>query len=147
MQILLQIWMRGNQPQVFVFLLNGSVISWGSRKQSCVATSTVEAEYIAASAAIKEALWLGSLLKEVGVTVDCVKLYCDNQGCISNLKNHLVSKFTKHISVCYHYARERVLWGQINPIYVSTSENVADMFTKPLSATSFIKHRNRLGML
>jgi hypothetical protein len=59
----------------------------------------------------------------------------------------MVSKHTKHISVCYHHARERVAWGQINPVYVPTAENVADMFTKPLAAASFEKHRAGLGMI
>lgn len=130
----------------FVFLLNGSVVSWGSRKQSSVATSTVEAEYIAAATAIKEAVWVGRMLEELGILVGCITMYCDNQGCISNLKNHLVSKYTKHISVSYHYAREHVSWGHIEPVYISTHENVADMFTKPLAPAVFLKHRKQLGM-
>jgi hypothetical protein len=130
----------------FVFLLNGSAISWGSKKQTSVATSTVEAEYIAAATAIKEAMWMGRMLEELGMSVGPITLYCDNQGCISNLKNHLVSKYTKHISVSYHYAREHVAWGHINPVYISTTENMADMFTKPLSPLVFIKHRNKIGM-
>jgi hypothetical protein len=130
----------------FVFMLNGSVVSWGSRKQSSVATSTVEAAYIAAATAIKEAVWLGKMLEELGIDVGRITLYCDNQGCISNLKNHLVSKYTKHISVSYHYAREHVAWGHIDPVYISTHQNVADMFTKPLAPLVFLKHRKQLGM-
>ncbi len=102
----------------------------------------MEAEYIAA----KEAMWLGSLLGELGIQIRAVKLYCDNLGCITNLKNHLVSKYTKHISVSYHHVREKVAWGQIVPIYVPSEENLADMFTQPLSVTVFQGHRARLGM-
>jgi hypothetical protein len=130
----------------YVFLLNGSAVSWGSKKQQSVATSTVEAEYIAASQAIKEAVWLGSLLSELGVEVNTVKLYCDNMGCITNLKNHVLSKYTKHISVCYHHAREKVAWGQVSPLYVNTEENLADLFTKPLSGPSFVKHKQNMGV-
>ena len=111
-----------------------------------MATSTVEAEYIAASVAIKEGIWLGSLLTELGYPVSNVKLMCDNMGCITNLKNHVLSKYTKHISVCYHQAREKVLWGQISPVYVRTDENLADLFTKPLPAPVFLKHRSNLGV-
>jgi hypothetical protein len=130
----------------YTFQLNGSTVSWGSRKQQSVATSTVEAEYIAASVAIKEGIWLGSLLTELGYPVSNVKLMCHNMGCITNLKNHVLSKYTKHISVCYHQAREKVLWGQISPVYVRTDENLADLFTKPLPAPVFLKHRSNLGI-
>jgi len=130
----------------FIFLLNGSAVSWCSKKQSSVATSTVEAEFVAASAAVKEVMWMGGMLEELGVTVKTVKLFCDNQGAIQHLKNHIVSKFTKHISISYHYAREKVAWGQIEPVYIATSENVADMFTKPLASALFEKHRAKLGV-
>jgi hypothetical protein len=130
----------------FVLLLNGSAVSWCSKKQSSVATSTVEAEFIATAAAVKEVMWMGGMLEELGVAVKTVKLFCDNQGAIQHLKNHIVSKFSKHISISYHYAREKVAWGQIEPVYVATSENVADMFTKPLASAAFEKHRAKLGI-
>jgi transposase InsO family protein len=130
----------------FVLLLNGSAVSWCSKKQSSVSTSTVEAEFVATAAAVKEVMWMGGMLEELGVTVKTVKLFCDNQGAIQHLKNHIVSKFTKHISISYHYAREKVAWGQIDPVYVATSENVADMFTKPLASAAFEKHRAKLGV-
>jgi histone deacetylase 1/2 len=130
----------------YLFLYHGAVISWCSKKQTSVATSTVEAEYIAASQAVKEAMWLGSLLGELGIKISSIKLYCDNLGCITNMKNHVVSKYTKHISVSYHHVREKVAWGQIIPLYVPSEENIADMFTKPLSAKVFQGHRARLGI-
>ena len=130
----------------FVYMLNGSAVSWGSKKQQSVATSTVEAEYIAASHAIKEGVWLGSLLEELGHGLTRVQLMMDNMGCIANLQNHVLSKYTKHISVCYHQAREKVMWGQITPVYVHTEKNLADVFTKPLGCTSFMRHRDGLGL-
>jgi hypothetical protein len=125
-------------------MLNGGAVSWGSKKQQSVATSTIEAEFIAASHAIKEGVWLGSLLEEMGRSVSGVELRMDNMGCIANLQNHVLSKYTKHISVCYHQAREKVAWGQIIPVYVNTEDNVADIFTKPLASPSFLKHRDSL---
>jgi hypothetical protein len=130
----------------FVFLYRGAVVSWCSKKQTAVSTSTVEAEYIAASHAVKEAMWLGSLLKELGIQIRSVRLMCDNMGCISNLKNHFISPLTKHISVSFHHVREKVVWGQIIPVHVASEDNVADMFTKPLSVNNFLKHRDKLGM-
>ncbi len=91
-------------------------------------------------------MWLGSLLKELGVQIRWVKLYCDNMGCIANLKNHFVSPLTKHISVSFHHDREKIVWGQIVPIHVASEDNLADMFTKPLSVKTFLKHREKLGM-
>jgi hypothetical protein len=132
----------------FVFMLNGGAVSWGSKKQQSVATSTVEAEFIAASHAIKEGVWLGSLLKELGQSVSGVELRMDITGCIANLQNNVLSKYTKHISVCYHQAREKVAWGQITPVYVhvNTEDNVADIFTKPLPNPSFLKQRDSLSV-
>jgi hypothetical protein len=128
----------------FVFMLNGGAVSWGSKKQHSVATSTVEAEFIAASHAIKEGMWFGSLLEELGKSVSGVELRMDNMGCIANLQSHVLSKYTKHISVCYHQAREKVAWGQVTPVYVNTESNVADIFTRPLPSPSFLKHRDSL---
>jgi hypothetical protein len=68
-------------------------------------------------------------------------------GCIANLQNHVLSKYTKHISVCYHQAREKVAWGQVTPVYVNTEDNVADIFTKPLPSPSFPRQlENRLRL-
>ncbi len=97
----------------------------------------MEPEYLAATHAIKEAMWLGALLGEMGIRIGVVKLYCDNQGCISSLKNHLVSKHTTHIRVSYRHAREKVAGGQIFPIYIPSDENMADMFTNHCQQTYF----------
>ncbi len=77
-------------------------MSWESKKQHSVANSTVEAEYSAGSHAIKEGVWLGCLLEEFGFPVSGVELRMENMGCIANLQNHVLSKYTEHISVCYH---------------------------------------------
>jgi hypothetical protein len=128
----------------FVFMLNGGAVSWGSKKQQSVATSNVQAEFIAASHAIKEGVWLGSLLEELGKSVSGVELKMDNMGCIAKLQNHVLSKYTKHISVCYQQAREKAAWGQVTSVYVNTENNVADIFTKLLPSPSFLKHRDSL---
>jgi hypothetical protein len=78
----------------FVFQVSGGPVVWGSKKQGCVATSTVQAEFVAASAAIKEATWLRGLLSELDVPLWKVKPFRDSFGCISNPKNPINSKYT-----------------------------------------------------
>jgi hypothetical protein len=97
----------------YVFMLNGAAVSWSSKKQKSVASSTVEAEYMAFHQATKEALWLSLLLREM-LKVDMpVTLYCDNAGCLANLRNHMSSVYTKHIDVAYHSVRVRVSWVKL----------------------------------
>jgi hypothetical protein len=130
----------------FVFLVYGGAVSWRSKRQGAVTTSTVEAEYMAASSAIKEAAWLRGLQAEFEIPVFGISLYCDNSGCIQNLKNAVTSPHTKHISVAFHFAREQILLENIQVEYVRSERNCADMFTKPLSADVFKKHRDSINV-
>ena len=89
----------------YVFTLGGTVINWRSIKQSCNANSTMEAEYVAVSKAVKEAVWLRKFLMELGVitkVVDLMILYCDNSGAVSQAKEPRNHKKDKHIERKYH---------------------------------------------
>jgi hypothetical protein len=130
----------------FMLCVFGSAVVWGSKKQKAVATSTVEAEFMAASLAIKEANWLRGFLEEIGVAPWSVTIHCDNQGCIANLKNPLYSKYTKHIAVSFHFAREAIAKGNVKIQYIESAKNVADILTKPLARPAFQVHRNTLGL-
>ena len=112
-----------------------------------MATSTVEAEFMASSLAIKEANWLRSFLEEIGEPPWNVKIFIDNQGCINNLRNPVNSKFTKHIAVAFHYAREAIKLCQVDIQYVESAKNRADVMTKPLVGPVFRKHVDALGLL
>jgi hypothetical protein len=131
----------------YVFKVFGGAVSWGSKKQQAVTTSTVEAEYMAASTAIKEASWLKGLLNELEIDTQVVPLKCDNLGCIQNLKNSVNSSYTKHISVAFHFAREHILTHSIELDHVSSGDNVADVFTKALPYVTFARHRESLGVM
>jgi hypothetical protein len=124
----------------------GGAVVWGSKKQSATANSTVEAEFRAASHAVKEATWLRGLLEELHIDVWRTPLYCDNTGCIQNLKNPVNSKYTKHVAVSFHHARSAVIQGEVDVKYVATHQNVADIFTKPLVPVVFHQHRRTLGV-
>ncbi|KAK8600391.1 hypothetical protein V6N12_050245 [Hibiscus sabdariffa] len=93
-----------SQPR-FVFCLNGGAVSWKSLKQDTVADSTTEAEYIAASEAAKEAVWIKKFVTELGVVPsisDAMELYCDNNGAIAQAKEPRSHQRSKHILKCFH---------------------------------------------
>jgi hypothetical protein len=116
----------------YVFMLGGACVSWSSRLQSVVAQSTMEAEYIAASMATKEALWLRNLLSDFGMVVSPVQILCDNQSAIAVATNPIMSQRAKHIDLQYHFLRDRIVRKEIALSYVSTKSNLADVLTKPL---------------
>jgi ribonuclease HI len=117
----------------YVFTIGGGAVSWSSRRQATVAASTTEAEYMAAAAAVKEALWLRHLAADLKINAGTITIYGDNQGAIKLLKNPIASQRSKHIDVVYHFARERVARKEVEFIYIGTEEMIADMLTKPVT--------------
>ena len=131
----------------FCVQVMGGTVSWGSKKQKTVTLNTVEAEFQAACLAIKEVRWMRGLLNELGIKVGDVNLFCDNEGCLAHLNNPVVSQFTKHASIRFHFAREAVVLGHVKPQFVGSKDNVADIMTKPLHRVDFERHRDSLGIL
>ncbi|KAL0419201.1 UNVERIFIED_CONTAM: Retrovirus-related Pol polyprotein from transposon TNT 1-94 [Sesamum radiatum] len=121
----------------YVFTLGGGPICWKSTVQFIVALSTTEAEYIAVAEAAKEVLWLSELSKELGVEQGGVQLHCNSQIAIYLAKNQVYHARTKHIDVRYHKIRELIASGEIILQKVHTSENAANMLTKPLTVDKF----------
>jgi transposase InsO family protein len=132
----------------FVFMLNGGAVSWSSKLQPTVAVSTTEAEYMATAAAIKEALWFRKLLDDLGEGLGAkgIELRMDNQGSMHILMHPSSSVRSKHIDVQYHFAREKVCSGEVKPVYVSTSEMVADCLTKALAPAKFEPCKASMGV-
>ena len=132
----------------FVFV-NGCPVSWKTTKQKCVSTSTVEAEYIAASVACKEVIWVRNLVEEImGYAVkDRPEMFIDNQGAKLLAHNNAVSDKTKHIRYTYHFIRECVHEGLLELKQVSTTANVADMMTKPLCKDLLERHMSAAHMI
>jgi hypothetical protein len=132
----------------YAFVVNGSAISWSSRLQHTVAVSTAEAEYMAAAAAVKEALWLRKLLADLGKpSLEPMEIKCDNQSAIKLLKHPIASVRSKHIDVVYHFARERVARKEVIFSYCSTGEMIADCLTKALPPQAYVRCRDGLGVL
>jgi hypothetical protein len=116
------------------------LIHWQAKSQSVVALSTLEAEYIAASHATRESLWLKRMLKEVGDAMGVktsdgpVPIGCDNQGAIKLITSGVVKQKSKHIDVKYHHVHDEQSKGSVNFRYVTSAANPADLLTKPLAA-------------
>eukprot|EP00253_Pinus_taeda_P009603 PITA_09603 len=116
----------------YVLTLAGGAISWMSKLQNIVALSTTEAEYIAASHACKEVIWLKGLSGEFGRLQDNIKLFCDSQSAIHLAKNPAYHSKSKHIPIKYHFVRQVITERRVSLEKVHTKENCADMFTKPV---------------
>ena len=131
----------------FVFQVGQCTVSWSSKKQPIVALSSTEAEYIALCRAAQEAVWLRSLLADVGLTPKTATVVReDNQGAIALGKNPKDHPRTKHIDVKYHYVREVVQNKIIDVVHVPTGDMVADTLTKALPKPSFEKFRMLMGV-
>ena len=128
------------------FMSGGGAISWKAQKQSTVATSTAEAEYIAAFEAAKEAVYLTRLGQDLDVLPPdyCVPLHDDSQACIRIAGNPCLAERTKHFDVKYHWLREKVKANKVELRYVSTHEQLADIFTKPLGVMQHNYLKGRL---
>ena len=131
----------------YVFLIGTSTASWSSRKQATVAKSSTEAEYVALSSATQEAVWLRRLMEDLGREMATpTTIYEDNQGAIELAKNAKYHNRTKHIDICHHFVRERVVSNEIQVIYCPTGDMIADIMTKGLAKIAFEKLRDLLGV-
>ncbi|KAH9659029.1 hypothetical protein KPL70_023708 [Citrus sinensis] len=119
----------------YVFTFAGGPISWKSTLQSTVAL-TIEAEYMAITEAVKEAIWLQGLLENLGLAQEYINVYCDSQSAIHLTKNEVYHARTKHIDVRFHFVREIINEGKIFLQKIKTAENPADMLTKTVVALS-----------
>ena len=117
--------------------LGTSLISWSSRKQSSVAQSTAEAEYVAAASSCSQVLWILSTLRDYGLSLGSVPLFCDNTSAINIAKNPVQHSRTKHIDIRYHFLRDHVEKGDVVLHFVESEQQVADIFTKALDSSRF----------
>lgn len=117
----------------YVFVLGGSPISWDAKKQSTVALSTTEAEYMALSECAKEAIYLQRFLRELGHgEISLPIVYCDNRSAFSLADNPVFHARTKHIDVRHHFVRHAKKKKQLDTTHISTSDQIADFLTKAL---------------
>jgi hypothetical protein len=129
----------------YVVLMAGGAVSWSSKRQTTVALSTVEAEYVAMSRCAQQVVWMQSWLDEVEIeysTPGVIK--ADNRGAFALSKNTKDHGKVKHIDIRHHYICELLKSGGIAIEQVSSAENLADLFTKPLPRDA---HHRLLSLL
>lgn len=131
----------------FVVFLGSNLVSWCSRKQPTVSRSSTEAEYKAIANVTAELIWLQSLLKEIGVHLPKPPiLWCDNLGATYLTVNPMFHARTKHIEVDFHFVREQVARKAMEVRFISSKDQLADVFTKPLPRSSFNANCRNLNM-
>jgi hypothetical protein len=131
----------------FLVKIGNCPVSWSSKRQTTVALSTTEAEYMSVSAATQEVVWIRNLLEELGLKpTGPTTVYQDNQGAIAMSKNPVQHGRTKHIDIRHHYVRDCVELKKIRLEYISTKKMIADVFTKPLAGPQFTNLCLSLGV-
>ena len=133
----------------YVFTLNGGAVSRRSSKQDTIADPTTQAEYIAASDAIKEAVWLKNFITDLRVVPSIsnpIDVYYDNSGALAQAKELRALHRSRHILRKYHLVREIVTRGDVKVCKIPTDDNVADPLTKPLARAKHETHANSIGL-
>ncbi|GJY13378.1 hypothetical protein Tco_0382687 [Tanacetum coccineum] len=123
----------------YVKLRGCCLTSWFSKKQTALAISTTEAEYVSAGKACQQALWM----KQALIDYDDVPIMCDNKGAIDLSKNPAQHSRTKHIKIRHHFLRDNVQKGHISIEKVPSVDNIVDILTKPLKREMTLKEELR----
>jgi hypothetical protein len=132
----------------FNFTIASAAVSWESTKLRTICLSSAEAELLEFSRAVKEALWLQKLFKDLtGSTGAPTQIFEDNEACIANANQDRLSRRLKHMDIRYHFIQQQIELGLIKIEHIASADNPADIFTKPLQGNLFCKHRAALGVL
>nr|GEU29796.1 copia protein [Tanacetum cinerariifolium] len=121
--------------------------SWFLKKQTALAISTTEAEYVSVGKACQQALWMKQALVDYGVRLDDIPIMCDNKWAIDFSNNPVQHSRTKHIEIRHHSLRDNVQKRNISIEKVSSKDNIADTLTKSLKREPFNYLRLGLGMM
>ncbi|GKD30886.1 retrotransposon protein, putative, ty1-copia subclass [Tanacetum coccineum] len=134
----------------YVFVLNRGVVDWKSTKQTISATSSIDAEYITAFYASKEAVWIRKFifgLNVVPTIEEPITMYCDNTGAIAIANDYGVTKGARYFRAKVHYLRETIKLGDVRIEKVNTYDNLADLFTKALAFPKHFELTRKIGLI
>ncbi|GKA93510.1 hypothetical protein Tco_0815496 [Tanacetum coccineum] len=121
--------------------------SWFSKKQTALAISTTESEYVSTGKACQQALWMKQALVDYGVRLDDIPIMYDNKGAIDLSKNPVQHSRTKHIKIHHRFLCDNIQKGNISIEKASSKDTIADILTKPLKREPFNYLRLGLGMM
>ncbi|KAM1632105.1 hypothetical protein ACFX2K_020035 [Malus domestica] len=134
----------------YVFMLVGGAVSWKSAKQGEVATSTMQAEYVACYEATSQAVWLKNFISSMNVVESIarpIQLWCDNKAAVFHARNNKRSNGTRHLDLKYKMIRKEVKKQQIKIDYIDTKSMLADPLNKALPNAVFHVHVKNMGLV
>ncbi|GKA76465.1 putative ribonuclease H-like domain-containing protein [Tanacetum coccineum] len=127
--------------------LGRRLISWQCKKQTIVATSTTEAEYVAAANCCGQVLWIQNQMLDYGFNFMNTKIYIDNESTICIVKNPVFHSKTKHIEIRHHFIRDAYEKKLIQVLKIHTDDNIADLLTKAFDVSRFNFLTVNIGMI
>ncbi|KAJ0532239.1 putative RNA-directed DNA polymerase [Helianthus annuus] len=130
---------------VYAIYLGKNLISWAARKQKTVSRSSTESEYKAIADTVAELTWIEALLHELCFPITTTPtLWCDNLGATYLSANPVFHARTKHVEIDFHFVREKVAQRKLGVRFISTQDQIADIFTKALPSQRFLLLRSKL---
>ena len=129
-----------------MILMIETLVSWYIKKQNCVSLSTAKFEYKVASSCVTQLVWLNHMLHDYGLQSDTLLMFCDNLSVINISKNLVKHSRTKHIDIRHHFLHDLVDPKLIDIQYIETTNQLVDIFTKPLDNERFFSLRKSLGI-
>nr|GEX02641.1 zinc finger, CCHC-type [Tanacetum cinerariifolium] len=133
----------------WVFLLGGGVISWASKKQTCITSSTMKSEFVALAAAGNEAEWLRNLIYEIPLwpkPISTISIRCDSTATLAKAYSQVYNGKSRHLGVRHSMIRELIMNGGISVGFVRIQLNLADHLTKGLARDLVCKAAIRMGL-